>query len=424
MGEDPSPTQLSRPLVRFVAPGVLIIVIGLLLDARLWRPDTIFTINENIQIAEAQAWWNGRLDLPERKWDSAFYEGRVYSHFPPLFSLLSALIVPIFDGVPHGFIVAGIVAPVIALTYLLFLRRVKTPAWAVVLTLGLIGGTSVWPVMDKTLRGAGPYVVNQMLALLGMLLLLRESFGRRRVWMGGAGWLMAFLSRQLTIAYLIPLVWMAWNSAGEPTLYRKRRLLGVFFFVIAGGTCVATLNRLKFGNPLESGYRYLYADRPADAFSRDAEHCGIFSFHYIPRNLYYANLGFPIVHRIESAGRQETRLTPNHMGTGIWWTSPLLLLLFPALPKIWRDGTSRAWLMGAVIACAGLMVYHSTGFDQRGHNRYSLDYVPVLFALIAPYAMEGRRRWLTLTLIIAGIAYFDWLMKLPSLRVWSTAMVG
>jgi len=62
----------------------------LLCPAKLRRPDTVFTLQENIQIAEAQAWWSGRLDLPERKHDSALFDGRVYSPFPPLFSRLAA----------------------------------------------------------------------------------------------------------------------------------------------------------------------------------------------------------------------------------------------------------------------------------------------------------------------------------------------
>ena len=34
-------------------------------EAKLWRPQKIFTIQENVQIAEAQAWWQGKFDLPD-----------------------------------------------------------------------------------------------------------------------------------------------------------------------------------------------------------------------------------------------------------------------------------------------------------------------------------------------------------------------
>ena len=187
---------------------LVILAFGLLVEAKLWRPDTRFTIKENVQIGEAEAWWKGRLDLPERKWDTALKDGRVYSHFPPMFSVIAAVVVPLFRGVPHWFIVLALVLPVLLLAYALFFRRTGSPVWAALLAIGLACGTSALPVIDKTLRGASPYFVNQTLATVGLLIMLVESFGRRRVWMVGIGLVVAALSRQMTVAYLIPVIWL------------------------------------------------------------------------------------------------------------------------------------------------------------------------------------------------------------------------
>jgi hypothetical protein len=379
--------------------------------AKLWRPEKSFSITENIQIAEAQAWWQGRLDLPERKWDSALHNGRVYSHFPPMFSLISAVLVPLFDGVPHWCIVLTIVLPVPVLAYALFWKRTGSVGWAITLAIGFVCGTSALPVLDGALRGAHPYVVNQSLSMIGLLVLLIEATGRRRVGVMGSALIVAALARQLTIAYAIPLAYLALRREGTGSRAGRLAFLMATAFVVVAVPCV--LNTLKFQNPLDSGYMYIYNDRPEDAFSRDAERYGLFSAHYVPRNLYFANLGFPRVNRIEREGREETYLRPNHMGTGIWWTTPLLCLLFVDVRRIWADGLSRAMLLAAVLAYVGLMVYHSTGFDQRGYNRYSLDYIPVLFALLAPRCTTGRRRWFALVAIAWSLVYFVVLMPMP-----------
>ena len=86
---------------------------GWLTDAKLWRPQQRITDVENIQVGEAEAWWNGRLDLTERRWDTALKNGRIYSHFPPLFSLIAAGVIPLLGGVPHLLIVVAIALPVV-----------------------------------------------------------------------------------------------------------------------------------------------------------------------------------------------------------------------------------------------------------------------------------------------------------------------
>ena len=95
IAEDPSPQPSLAdagdkgvrpvPARRYVWLGgvVVFVVFGTLVQARLWKPDTVFTIRTNVQIAEAKAWWNGRLDVPERRHDTALKDGRAYSYFPP-----------------------------------------------------------------------------------------------------------------------------------------------------------------------------------------------------------------------------------------------------------------------------------------------------------------------------------------------------
>lgn len=169
------------------------------------------------------------------------------------------------------------------------------------------------------------------------------------------------------------------------------------------------MNTLKFGHPLDAGYLRIYEGRD-DRFAMDARSFGLFSPHFVPRNLYHANLGFPTLHRIEMAGRPEYHLRPNYDGTGIWWTTPLLIWLLVDIRRFLADPAARVLLVAALLVYMALLFFHATGADQRGYNRFSLDYLPALFAVIVPACFRGRRRWISLGMICWGVVYFRWLI--------------
>ena len=50
--------NVSRLSLLGVIP--VLVTFGLLVEAKLWRPGTEFTITENVQIAEAHGWGRGR----------------------------------------------------------------------------------------------------------------------------------------------------------------------------------------------------------------------------------------------------------------------------------------------------------------------------------------------------------------------------
>lgn len=403
-GRDPKPARGAA----WIGLAVALAAFFGLCEAKLWRPDASFGFRDNTQIGEAQAWLKGRTTLPSRAHDTALVDGRVYSHFPPMFTFVAVAALWLLGGVPHWLIVVLVALPVPVLAYVLFLRRTGSAKWAALLAIGLTLGTSAYPVLDKAIRGANPYYVNQLLGTIGVLILLIEYFGRRRVWVAGIGLIIASLARQLTICYALPLAVMAWSV--QPGQRRAGRIAALALVGLITAGVPMVMNTIKFGHPFDSGYMYLYNDRPEDDFSRDARQYGIFSAHYVPRNLYYANLGLPRVHRIEMAGEMETHLRPNRMGTGIWWTTPLLLLLLTDLGRITRAARERYLLIAACLTFAALMFYHSTGAAQRGFNRYSLDYLPVLLALVAGSCRVGWRAWVSPVLVAWSVVYFRFII--------------
>ncbi|UCE58350.1 MAG: hypothetical protein JSU63_13020 [Phycisphaerales bacterium] len=384
---------------------VYIVFLGLT-EAKLWRPDTLYIGAANVQIAEAQAWWNGQLDLPERWHDTALVDGKVYSHFPLMFSLVSAALVPMLGGVPHWFVVL-VVLTVPFLIYELFRSLLKSPVWSAVIAIGYLCGTSTWRVLEQTIRTCSPYYVNITLAGIGLTILLMELYGRKRVWVAGLGLIIATLSRQLTVAFALPLAFMALR--GCPAEKRRSRsvALAVVGVIVVGLPLVS--NTLKFGHPLQTGYKLIYEGRE-DNFAQDALTHGIFSPQFVPRNLYYTNIGLPRFHRITMAGEEQVHIRPNTVCTGIWWTTPLLLWLFIDLRRILAEPVGRWLLLGALVVYAALLFFHATGAYQRGYNRFSLDYMLVLFAVIAPTCFVGRRRWISVVMIGWSVVYFRWLI--------------
>ncbi|MHC4093426.1 MAG: hypothetical protein ACYSVY_24670 [Planctomycetota bacterium] len=380
-----------------------------LLDAKLWRPDWHLHPGLNVNVAEARAWLAGRLELDDaagpmqRPWDTAVYRDKVYSHFPPAFTLLSVLVLPWSPvGFPHLLLVALLVLPLPGLAYLLFLRRTGRPLTATLVTVCYLLGTSLLPVVTWAVRSGQMYHVNHALSQVGLLIFLLELFGRRRIWLGGFALALAFWSRQLTLAYALPLVWMAYANVPDRRRWRSRVALALAI-TVGMVSLPLTLNALKFGHPLDTGYRHVYAGRE-DKLSREAEH-GIFSLHFVPRNLYYTNLGLPRFYDIGG----HWHLRPNMEATGIWWTTPLLIYLLVFWRRIGRSGPGRTALLAVALIWVALLCYHSTGWEQRGYNRYSLDYVPMMLALVAPYCQRGRLRWVTPAAVAWSIAYFAWL---------------
>lgn len=356
-----------------------------------------FRSADNPAIAEAEAWLKGRLDLAHRLHDTALYEGRVFCVHAPMYTMLSVLVLALYsDGIPRWVLIVLLGLPAPGLAYRMFLRRTQQVITAVVLSVAFICGTSFAPVLVRALWTGDVYTVNQIFSSVGLLILLAEFHGARRISVMGAGFALTLWSRTLTTGYALLMIWAAWTAAG----HRLRTVTLTVGVILAAMAVPLAFNTAKFGSPLEFGYRYIYVGREDD-YSRDAEG-GIFSVRHLWRNLYYMNLGFPeVVERPKGP-----RLQPNWHGTGIWWTSPLLLLIFARWGVVWCMAGNRVVLMAAAFAFIGLSLYHGTGRSQWGYNRYSLDYIPALMAALAPACEDPRWRWVVLGCVAWSVVYF------------------
>lgn len=382
---------------------LLVALLQWLVDPYIYSRSTlnaVITASDNPHVAEAVSWRAGRLSLDERYYDTAEFGGRFYNVFPPLFTLVCSGLLSWFpQGVPRWVLLFLIWVPIPLLAYITFLRTSGGVLSAVVMSTALILGTSYSIVLQRAVTTAPVWQTDHALSQIGLLILLADYFGKGRIWLGSIGLMLSVWSRPLTVLYAIPLIAKATTLPGPVRTRRLAAAAPVWLITLA---LPLTLNAMKFGNPLEFGYRYIYQGRDDEPAQR-AQH-GLFSLRFVPDNLRALLGGFPQIER--ENGR--TSVIHNEYGTGVWWTSPLLLYLLICPRDWWRD-RSRRWLMiSAGIVLAVILTYHTTGYAQRGYNRFSLDYIVVLLAVLGATPFGRRRSMITLAMVGWSVWYFRW----------------
>ena len=165
-------------------------------------------------------------------------------------------------------------------------------------------------------------------------------------------------------------------GAAFAALDKKRFVTALALFalpvVLVLGATFA-LNAARFGDPFEVGYRYLEV-----VWRARIEKWGLFSYHYLGRNLAVVLTSLPWT----GDGNVPFRVSGN--GLALWLTTPLYLFCF--WPKR-RSAPHLALAVTAVAVALPTLFYQNSGWVQFGY-RFSNDYAVFLFALLA---VGGRR---------------------------------
>jgi hypothetical protein len=138
-------------------------------------------------------------------------------------------------------------------------------------------------------------------------------------------------------------------------------------------------NYLRFGSWGEFGHKFLYNNR----VNADIDRYGLFSLHYLGRNLAAAFGKLPQIQL------NPLRLGYDPHGLSLLLTLPLLIFLL--IPKERRRLHWPLWLTVAACALPGLF-YQNDGYIQFGF-RFSLDYTPYLLLLFAIGGWSLKNRW-------------------------------
>lgn len=205
-----------------------------------------------------------------------------------------------------------------------------------------------------------------------------------------AGLALAFAAVTRTpMAFMFPLfLFEAWRTRGGrddlPAVLRRAALFAAPVVVVA--VAAAAHNYARFDSLSEFGHSYLQVRQQAQI-----ETHGLFSFHYLSRNLTVAFTLLP------ELSLSAPYVTVSGHGMALWFTTPILLyLLWPRT----RGPLHRALWVSVALVAVPTLFYQNSGWFQFGY-RFGLDYMVLLMCLIAiggrPLTRVGKG------LIIAGI---------------------
>ncbi|NOT30614.1 MAG: hypothetical protein HOP15_09235, partial [Planctomycetes bacterium] len=164
------------------------------------------------------------------------------------------------------------------------------------------------------------------------------------------------------------------------------------------GALMLAFNHALFGDVFEDGLRHQLASGANPRFIADYHAHGVFSLHWVPRNLwhYFAN---PLLRRLP-----DGTLSFDPDGNSLFLVTPALVYIFPALRA--RAGLVRAAWTACACSMGVLLLFFGTGWFGFG-NRYLLDLLPLAILLVAA-GMRGRLTTLSVVLIAASVAVNAW----------------
>jgi hypothetical protein len=149
-------------------------------------------------------------------------------------------------------------------------------------------------------------------------------------------------------------------------------LVGLMPILVAVGL-LGVYNSLRFGNMFDNGIAYHLM---APAFVGDYHRYGCFNIHYVPMNLFYQYIAYPLPLR-----------ATTYYGGSLFLLSPLFFGAF------WSFRNHRGWspwMMACTVALISIpiLMLMGTGWVQFG-PRYTLDFTVPLLLLTA----MGIRNW-------------------------------
>jgi hypothetical protein len=337
----------------------------------------------------AEAWLAGRLDLggppPAHAGnnDFAFFEGKHHVSFPPLPALVILPVVALAGraaAVPDALVWLALAGVGPALLFLALerlretrrSRRSERDNAALAVLLGL--GTVYWFSAVQGTVWFASHVVTMALACA----YVRASIGAERPALAGLALGLAVATRPTLLCAAPFFLCEAWRRSRADHCEAADRARALARAALRFAAPLASLlalcawhNAARFGDPTEFGHRFLTV-----VWRERIERHGLFSLHYLGRNLSVALTSLPFF--------TERGVRINGHGLALWLTTPLYV--FACWP---RRTVSAYW---AAAASAGLvalpsLLYQNTGWLQFGY-RFSNDFAPFLFLMIA---LGGRR---------------------------------
>jgi hypothetical protein len=353
----------------------------------------------------ADSWLHGRLDIrgspPPYAGgnDFAEFHGKWYVSFPPLPAVwllpwvkIGGFVENVRDG--QAFLWLAGLGPAALWLALEKLRRSghsgRDEATSFWLALLMAFGTVYWFTAEQGTVWFAAHVVGVALAAFYVLFSIDAERPVAAGIMLGLAWLTRTPMLMLGIVFALEALrvsvrggWPArrggalafaydtWKALDVAALARRWGLFLVPVLLLVGVSLWH--NWARFRNPFVFGHEYLTV-----AWKARIEHWGLFSYHYLGRNLAIALASLPFLNKVSSG------LQVNVHGLALWVTSPFFLWVLWPRKGGWQYAVYAA---GALAVLLPNLLYQNSGWMQFGF-RFSNDFVVLVFVLLA---LGGRR---------------------------------
>lgn len=350
----------------------------------------------------AEEFVQGRLYLtnPPLTHDLTLYKGHWYVPMPPLPAILMIPFVYFLGADKIDTIYFSILFSAVnsALVFLILkeinnYRWIQIPTWGIVLlsALFLFGTPHLW----VGISGRG-WFVSQILTVTFLALSIYSALKLRSPLLVGLFIAIAMMARPNSL--------MTWPFVAAISMQLIQENHGNVswrqFIIWSMKTSIPIIlaiiglliyNYLRFDNIFDFGYTTI--NGAADIVA-NAQTWGIFSTHFISRNLYVMFFEVPW---INLSGYWP--IEPSGAGMSIFLTTPALIYLFRYYPKKW-------WVVGAWVSIVFnvvlLSLYHNTGAHQFGY-RYILDFLIPLITMLA-VGFSNKIPWHFVLMVVLSIA--------------------
>ncbi len=351
------------------------------------------------------------LENPPYIHDLTFYKGNWYVPMPPLPAVLMMPLAWLFgaENISTS-LVSMFFSAVNGVLVFLILKELDSRKWIQIPRSGILLMVALFlfgtPHLWVGISGRGWYV-SQILNVLFLALAAYSSLRSWSPWLAGVFIGIAMTSRPNSLmswpfVFAIAMQILKENQ-GRVELKQAAswtlKTIPPIALAVAG---LLVYNYARFEDFLDFGYTTVNAG--ADIVY-NAQTWGVFSPHFIPRNLSVMFLEMPWYNP-----NSRWPIEPSATGMSVFLTTPALVYLFHRYPKQW-------WVIGAWTAVffniALLSMYHTTGAHQFGY-RYVLDMLTPLIALIA-VGFDRKIPWHFVVLVLISIFInmygADWFMN-------------
>ena len=354
-------------------------------------------LSRNPCYAEAKSLLDGSIELPKRLHDSAVHKKHYYNVFQSGQTLffLGHLWVNPTRGLRY-FPLEMVFLMLLSVAFFfcgVFKLSNGNSLIAACLTISFFGGAPYLASFPSAMQG---YVcrVNHCFSILFFAMLfvvVSAPLTFRRCLLAslciGLSMLFRIQNIILIILPILPLVAgpydREWRIRQKLSRRPERRqlvnsLLLLVCFPLLAGLLFMGVNLAKFGNPLNTGYQYLYIDR-TDYIALRARTYGMMSFEFLPENLFRTFWSAPA---IEFDGWRIMKIMGDRRGNSLIFSQPILIIIC-FLGGAFRFVRMKAFLATSLLLAVPVWLYHNPGVFGRGYMRLSLDYAPIWFSMLA-----------------------------------------